>query len=96
VLPSNIDLDDEELALQQVCLCQVDAFQFGGCIFRIFSDCVVQFLLLTFGNLYHFCVVEPLSGDKDKYYPKTLSCYLVSTLVLVHQFLHLVFSSLVS
>jgi hypothetical protein len=44
------------------------------------------FLLLTFGNLYHFCIVEPPSGDKDKYYPKTLSWYLVSTLVLVYQF----------
>lgn len=87
MLPSNIDLDDEELALQQVCLCQVDTFLFGGCIFRIFSDCVAQFfLLMTFGNLYHFCVAEPPSGDKDKYYPKTLFCYLVSSLVLVHQF----------
>ncbi len=87
MLPSNIDLDDDELALQQVCLCQVDAFLFGGCRFGICSDCVAQFfLLLTFGNLYHFCVAEPPSGDKDKYYPKTVYCYLVSSLVLVHQF----------
>jgi hypothetical protein len=33
VLPSNIEIDDEELALQQVCLCQVDTFLFGGFIF---------------------------------------------------------------
>jgi hypothetical protein len=41
---------------------------------------------LTFGNLYHFCVAEPLSRDKDKYYPETLFFYLVSSLVLVHKF----------